>query len=541
MAWDSCSSLAFLTGLEVLRLVFSGPSPVLAVAQNVLNEAVRMKISLVFIVVVILLLAFVPGALDPSQPLRYRVQQWLQYGVGLSYAVLTLLTVFLSTGTVAFEQRDKVIWQTMTKPVQPWQYLLGKWVGVMGLNAVLLAVIAGGVFAFTEYLRLQPARGEMAFHVREDGVVTLDRPDLMTEDRRILETQVLTARRGRMIEPYDLRISGQTDLIVESNLKGKMENDSTLRDTPEARAGLRAQTLRAFEEALGNAIESRLAEAMKNDPLIPDSPVTRAAIEREIMASWEGQYRSIPPGGTKPFAVLGLPHTPEGAPARPLTLKFKINAGSNDPSAIYRVAFVLNGVVFERQAALKSAQTFTFPSSLVRPDGVLDILVASGEENPRELSFPPDGIEILYSTGGHAANFVRIMLSVWVKLAFIASVSLTAATFLSFPVACLVALCVLFAAESAGFLRTALEYYTSRTKDGVDWFAVGVRAIAVPVERLFRVYASLRPAESLVDGRLIGWGAIARSIAVVGGFTLAMLGLGWAIFRQRELATYSGK
>lgn len=534
-------AIAFLTGMELLRVVFSGPSPVLAVAQNVLSEAVRMKISLVFIVIILLLLSYVPGALDATQPLRYRVQQWLQYGIGLSYVVLTLLTVFLATGSVAFEQRDKVIWQTMTKPVQPWQYLLGKWVGVMGLNLVLLAVIAGGVYAFTEYLRLQPAHGEMAYQVREDGRVTLGQPDQMTEDRRILETQVLTARIGRMIEPANLFESRQTDLIVDANLKRKMEDDQSVRDTPAARAEIREQVLRAFRDALTNAVEAQVEDLLKADPTIIDSPRLRLQVENQVLSSWEGLYRSIAPGGRQVYFVLDLPHTGENEKPVPLTMKFKINAGSNDPSQIYRLLFVLNGVQFERQVALKSAQTFTFPSSLVLPDGSLEVLVASAADNPREVSFPPDGIEVLYSTSSYAANFLRVMLGVWVKLAFIASVSIAAATFLSFPVACLVALSVLFAAESAGFLRTALEYYTSKTTEGIDWFAVGVRAIAVPVERIFRVYASLKPTEKLVDGRLISWGAILESIAVVGGWALAMLGLGWAIFRQRELATYSGK
>ena len=111
-----------------------------------------MKISVVFIVILLVLMALIPNSLTEDQPLRFRVQQWLSYGLGFSYAVLALLTLFLSVATVAFEQRDKIIWQTATKPVASWQYVLGKWSGVMVLNLVLLSVSAGGVYIFTEFL-----------------------------------------------------------------------------------------------------------------------------------------------------------------------------------------------------------------------------------------------------------------------------------------------------------------------------------------------------------------------------------------------------
>jgi hypothetical protein len=168
--------------------------------------------------------------------------------------------------------------------------------------------------------------------------------------------------------------------------------------------------------------------------------------------------------------------------------------------------------------------------------------VYSYPENIREISFPDDGLEVLYVAGGYDANFFRIMLVMWVKLGFIAAVAVAAATFASFAVACLVALTVLFAAESAGFLTGALEYYSSTTREGnTDYFALLVRVVAVPFAGLFRSYAELKPTTNLVDGRLISWGSLIGTLIMLGTWTAGMLGIGWAIFRQRELATYSGK
>ena len=263
-------ALSFLILMQALRLAMSGTNPILAVARNVLNEAVRMKISLVFIVILLLLMAVVPGLLNEDQPLRYRVQQWLQYGIGLSYAVLALLTLFLAAGSVAYEQRDRIIWQTMSKPVAPWKYVLGKWVGVMGLNAVLLTVTATGVYLFTEYLRHLPAHGEMAYMVMESG-----QPGV-TEDREILERQVLVARVGAQpMRHLDARRA----------------------------AGWSDEDLRAFLDA---QTEDRLQKLRSSDPSFEGTAAEVADVRAAALLEWNQQYLTIEPG-TAEIYVFELP------------------------------------------------------------------------------------------------------------------------------------------------------------------------------------------------------------------------------------------
>lgn len=531
--------LAFITGMTLLRAALAGPWPITAVARNVLHEAVRMKVSLVFIVLLILLLALAPQSLKEDQPLRYRVQTWLQYGMGLSYAVLALLTLFLSAGTVAFEQRDKVIWQTMTKPVAPWQYVLGKWIGVMGLNAVLLGVTAFGAYLFTEYLRRQPAQGEMAYHVRGDGAVTLGRPDLMTEDRRLLESQVLVARVGRLASPYFG--SEWLSLAVEDRIERMREQDQTVQATAALRARLRSELVEQRQERIREQVEARLRDLKATNPTLRATPAVYAEIERDVRQAHEAQYRMIPPGAAQVYLFTGLAAaTAPGAPAK-ATLRYRVNAGSNDPAQIYRIRFVINGAPFERQVALGSSQSLLFDKDLIAKDGTIMLGVESAPENPREMAFPPDGLEVLYVAGGYEGNFARVACVMWVKLGFTAAVAVAAATFLSFPVACLVALTVLLAAETAGYLTEALEYYVAQTREGFDYFAFVVRLVAVPIARVFRLYAELRPTARLVDGRVIGWDTLASSLVVLGAWTAGVLGLGWAVFRRRELATYSGR
>jgi hypothetical protein len=473
-------ALAFVSGMEVLRLALSGPSPIMAIARNVLSEAVRMRVSVVFIVMLILLLALTPGLLKEDQPLRYRVQNWLQYGTGFSYAVLALLTLFFSTATVSFEQRDRMIWQTMVKPVRAWQYLTGKWVGVVALNAVLLSVTAGGVYLFTEYLRRQPAQGEMAYLVKDNGEFTRGRVDAMAEDRRLLETQVLVARVGRFAEPASILHSpARLEREVLLRLQTLQAQDSTIRDTPGRRAALGRELIDEFNATLDEAVGGRIRQLQNRDPNVQPTPRLRQQTRLQLLEEIERQFRSIPRGSAHPFLFVGV-HIPPGASSEKLTLRYKIDAGSNDPSQIYRIGFDINGRTFVRQVGLDAAQRMLFDRELVNDDGTVELTIFNDPSNPREISFAPDGIELLYVAGGYEINFIRIMFTMWVKLAFIAAIGVAASTFLSFPVACLVTMSILFMAESSGFLSDALRDYTAMTTEGRDWVATFVQRCRLP-------------------------------------------------------------
>lgn len=568
--------LAFITGLQLLRAALSGSNPVTAVARNVLSEAVRMKVSLVFIVLLIMLLAVVPSVLNEAQPLRYRVQQWMQYGIGFAYLLMSMMTVFLSVATVTTEQREKIIWQTMTKPTAPWQYILGKWVGVMSVNAALLAVSAAGVYMFTEYLRHQPAEGEVAYMVRADG------QQGMTLDRRILETQVLVARVGVQPEPFE---------PTEDRIRWAAERraDIRFRNDPSLTAADRSQVVREEREAFLNAfyspiedvIERRILAQSTSNSDIRDVPRVRRFAREEVMKEFDAQSRTIEPATSRTFLFFNVNPSERLSTAefedilrtveemrergeRPtfqvgreyLTLRYKINSASNTPTDIYTIGVFINGTPWpatqdpmtagRNQSALNVSQILTFPVEMVPPDGVLQINISNppinpAPQDPRSITIPPDGLEIMYAAGGYELNFWRIMLIIWIKLGFIAAVGVATGTFMSFPTASFATIAVLFAAESAGFLSESLQFHYTVDDDGNrDYFNMAIRLIALPISVGFKQFAELEPATKLVEGRLVSWNDVLLALGVVGSWTIGTLSLGWAVFRKRELAIYSG-
>lgn len=500
---------SFTALMQLLRLLLSPSNAVFAIARNVLAEAVRLKLSLVFIVLLVFGLAVLPMTLEESQPLRYRVQTFMQYAMGGSFWIIAILVLLFSVSTVAFEQRDRVIWQTMTKPVAAWQYVLGKWLGVSSLALVLLAVSGSGIFLFTEYLRAQPALGEdkaQAF-VATGG-------EVISEDRMVLETQVLAAR-----------ISKKADLI-------QIKWDQ-------------------FEENVNARVEAEIQRAPDFAALGPNAEAEKSRIReklrKDLYDNVQRDYRTVPPGETRQYTFSGLQEAKAGD--RPLLMKYKISAGSNSPDQTYKLTFeFMDGATTVREVNLNQTVNMPLLTSAIDNDGVLAFRVTNGDllqnrVNPERLSFPMnDGMEISYSAGSYRVNFLRVMVVLWIKLAFLAMLAIAAGTFLSFPVACLVSFGTFWAAESAGFLKAALENWQTEDEKTNKILIVryAIDRVANAVSWLFQTYHELRPTQRLVDGVLLSWSDVVWGTAVLALWTLVLYLFGSYVFSKRELATYSG-
>lgn len=491
---------AFVTLMRLMSLALAGSGPVFAVARNALAEAVRLKLSLAFIVILVFMLAAIPGFLNEESPLRYRVQSFLSFGTGLSFWVIAVLVVLFSVSTVATEQRDKVIWQTMTKPVSSWQYVLGKWLGVSSLAAVLLAVSGTGVFLFTEYLRSRPAEGEVRAYEPRTGAG-------ITQDRLVLETQVLTAR-----------------VAIEN-------------ERPQLDPALFAES-----------VENYLRQQRAANTSFAVTPEARADVEQSLRTSFENGYRELQPNQSKVYTFRGLERAREMN--APLTLRWRIDAGTNQPDIVYRMSMkVSNMEPMVREAALAQYLTMPLPPTAINSDGTLTLDILNGDfitgrPNPEAIKFPAGGLELSYSYGSWRHNFVRVQFVMWVKLCFLSIMSIFAATFLSFAVASLVSFATFFAAEGAGLIEKSLEVFDAydRTKvkgDLVIWKWVVVQ-IAEGVSTMFAVYADLKPTAKLVDGMLMSWSSVAMGTAVLATASALLFALASVVFARRELAMYSG-
>ncbi len=494
---------AFTALVRAMGAVLSGSHPITAIAKNVLAEAVRMKISLVFIVLLIMLMASLPGLLDASTPLRYRVQTFLQYATAGSFTLIAMLAIFLGTASVCFEQRDKIIWQTATKPVRAWEYVAGKWLGVSAVCLILLSVCGLGVYMFTEYLRQQPAIGEVAaFEPRNPQ-------EVLTEDRLILEYRILV---GRTSELFTL--TGETTTAISAAVETKF-----------------ADAERIYREETAKTAE----------------PPDRNKIIKQVREEMLGQYLAIESGKSELYTFTYL----EGAlrVGKPITFRYVVNAGGNLPSDVYRITiWPKNQPPMIREVHLGEAMTMTMPASFIDAEtGSLELRIyngdlANGILNPQTISFPPDGLEISFPVTGFAANYTRVAFVNAIKLMFLSMIGVVCGTFLAFPVANLVAFGIFICAESAPFLKDAVDNMRVEEVDGsIIWWAWIAEKIALPIAGAFRFYGDLKPVGNLVEGKLLPTIDITGAAVILLGLTVGLFAIGSAIFRSRELATYSGQ
>ena len=100
-------TFTFVLLTRAVLIIFNWPSQALAVAQTVVREATSRGLSLFFVIALLVILPLLPLALDPEQPLRFRIQTFISWGLGLTYATAACMTIFLACSTVAFEIRDR--------------------------------------------------------------------------------------------------------------------------------------------------------------------------------------------------------------------------------------------------------------------------------------------------------------------------------------------------------------------------------------------------------------------------------------------------
>ncbi len=500
-------SLAFVTtGITVLLLSFSLLIQLLiallnarvgwcAVAQTLVRESIRLRISLAFISVVLIALPLLPVFIDGSTPLRYQIQTFMSRSLDISYVCAACMTLTLGCATVAFEIRDRQIWQLMTKPLDRFQYLIGKWVGLVGLNAVLFLVCGLGIFIFVQWMRTRPAVDDFdRLAIRDEVLVARDvsRPQYLPLSRDKLEAEV--------------------DSVIASDAVLKADLDSGRR---------------RFEDV-------------------------RREIALQRQAEFQSDQRRVGAGESKTFVFPDLSMAKKLGGT--MSLRYFLHAGGSDSHTSCPIIFKFgDGSWVDRMFVPAQGHVLMVPTSFIDADGNLKVEVMNLKYDVKSQTFLPgpfsfnweqDSLEILYRVGGFEGNYLRGMMVNLVKLSFLAMLAVCSATTLSFPIACLLSFSLFLGGSLAPFLQQSLKYWTSGADDGsiesmIQFF---VRAIAVVVEYALRPFGQTSANDLLVKGRNVSWDRLTLAIFVIGiAWTGITLIIGWIAFRRKELAVYSGQ
>ena len=507
-------AIIFYAGLWLIRLLLSPGIAVLGVARTLIEEAIHMKITLVAAINVAILIAVIPFLIDQDDFLKYRITSFLTWSLMATSGILSLMTIFLASGTITKEQVQKQIFLTLSKPIHRSEYLLGKWLGITLLNLLLLSVACAGIYAFTMLLAGQPARDNT--------------------DRLAVQSQVLVARHS--VEPIP-------------------PNPDELR------------TL--YDTLLDNLrMEDPERYGLPGDPPDVVHATDRADIQQKVMLRWF----SIPNRGTKTYRFTGLGDATRYA--QPIQLRFKPKLAGESYEGYVFLGLRINDRPYTQPgittgAGLLKLAENNFHVLNINPDvldenGTMDVEVYNPSPGGRDqpaLSFnPKDGIEVLFRVGDFESNLVRSVLVVWLRLMFLAMLGLAAGAYLSFPVAALVCMLIYFTAAGNAYLAESLKGYAAFPSQAMplwlklrwmfdnsvnlisegeyyDLLKMLIKLIGSGFLMIAPSFGDLNATPLVSDGRLVPSSMVVRALVWSGIVWTGLAGfIGWLIFRGKELA-----
>lgn len=483
-------TFTFALLMQTVLLVLNRPWQPLAVAHTVVKESMRLRISVAFIGILLVVLPLIPLLIDDKQPLRYQIQTFLSRSMNFTYVIAACMTLLLSCATVAFEIRDRQIWQLMTKPMSRFGYLLGKWLGVAAVNLVLFLICGVSIFTFVQYL---------------SGRAAADEEDLLA-----VREQVMTARMGSY--PIVPRLNRDQ---LEAMANERIESDLVLKNAIDS--GERNQL----------DVQKEIALQLQKEYMLG---------QRTVMPSENVRPPALPTNGrTYEFPNLGRAKEINA----PLTMRYLFHIGDEDQHEQHPVAFYFpkSGRMEIKQFVPVVRHVLYLSPDEIDEKGTLTMTIFNIGSMP--LNFDDRDIQVMFRVSSFEANFVRAVFVQWIKLSFLAMVGVCGATFLSFPVAALFAFTVLMLSSMVMFLSESLELYELAKMSRPD--QIFIREFGRMIEFFFAPIGRLSPTESLVEGRYIDKNDIATAVLLLGAVWCGVsLAIGYLVFRRRELAIYSG-
>jgi len=117
-----------------------------AIAFLVVRTAVRSRLLLCLVGFLIPVLVGLPLAVEGDGTAAGEIRVLLEYTLGLSLVILGVGALVFSCGAVAREIEERHIQLVVVKPVRTVEIWLGKWLGMLIVNAILLCIVGIAVY-----------------------------------------------------------------------------------------------------------------------------------------------------------------------------------------------------------------------------------------------------------------------------------------------------------------------------------------------------------------------------------------------------------
>jgi hypothetical protein len=456
---------------------------ILAIAWLTWKAALRFKLFIVIAGLLILAVVGLPLVIKDDGTARGFTQIILTYTLSAITALLGISTLWLACGTLARDIEECQIQVVATKPIARWQIWLGKWFGIISLNAALLAISGACVFGLLQWRATK----------------------LPADEQKVLRSEVLVARGSAKEQNNDAQIDEETERILQARLKS---NPVDKVDLLEVRKQIREQVKADFQLVAPGEYRPWRIDLGFAKNYLRDKPLQLRVKFNAANKSSSGTFLAA--------WQIGDPNSTNIVQLEPMSL------------------------------APDTFHEFQIPPNLFDDKGVLTIVFANANSTALLFPLE-DGMEVLYPEGGFAMNFARGLgiISCW--MALLAALGLAAASFLSFPVATFFSLAMLTVVLSSGTLAETVENGSvgvGNDEKGIAGHSVA-DVVLIPMFKGILAVVSLTknisPIDLLSSGRAISWTdlgmAFGQIVLLLGGI-ISVCGI--ILFNQRELATAQG-
>ncbi|MFO8008373.1 MAG: ABC transporter permease subunit [Candidatus Brocadiia bacterium] len=493
--WTVLAAVVFAAGVGLLiYLIARHWTNVWAVARKMIQEALHRRVIIVLVLFVLVLIPSLPFLLETEGNMVSQVQLVLLYSLCLALVLLSLVAIFLTTSSICGEVERKEVHITDTKPIRRWQFLMGKWLGVIVLCTAALSVMTGSALGLVLYLTRpvdysQMTAEEIAQHRKE---------------REELGEKVFIARRTVTIPPPPFTEEMEQD-VKEWHARQK-----------------RAIAVHSYRESL-------------------------------LREHWRKQ-QTVPPGGRLWWRFTGLNADQEGN----LQVRFKLFAHGAAGALGKFWPAELTAAQSEESGEKRLRPRYAGPSVNSPPGGwatnsVHEITIGGqyvDENGHFWLAFenwtrgavtfdvePP--IEVLQKTGSFLPNIYRSLVVLVLHVALVAALGLMAGSLFSFPVASLLVFCFFLGGLMASWFHGEFvepNIYAELTPVTI-WLDRLWRGFAGAIIAIMPDFGRYSPLGRLVNGEVVGMGRVAVAgamlMVVKGGVAL---GVGMFFYARRELA-----
>lgn len=445
---------------------------ILAISLITVRNAARTRVFTSLLVLVVLATCVFPLIVKGDGTIQGYAQIALDYSLTLLAFILAAATVWAAAGVSSHEIEEKQIHLLVTKPVSAFHIWMGKWIGLLVMNASLL-LLAGICVSAT-----------LRWHLR---------PSVLTSaQRQMVSDEVLTAR--RVISPEGPQREQKINKRPEESMApANHDNDAieSLNDEAVPTIAQEDNTIqpgasRVWRFGPGDRLSDSLPVSLRFQMSSPRQlELKPVAVEWHIYSSAGSVRRTL-----SADVYAGQPNSftfryPGGHGT--IVAEF-VNVQTNPPATVH---FKRNGGVL-----------------LMIPQGSFEINLA------KAMIMLFCRLAILCALGLTMGSFFSMPVAVFVSFAAIAGFSLSGMSITSGTT------------QGAGHIHSAHEQNTPGTSHTVEFRSVD--ALFAPIRRY-------DPIESLQRSELIPWSLVAEAFAVEvllysGVFCLA----GVIVLRRRE-------